>query len=147
MAYEVLECRVEEAGPGQLRLVTLLGIVPEEEVKEDGDGPRPVDDGLGEGPTRETVPDRIALALIAAGGTSHAGFELKPRVGGNESTFYRQSRTIATNAPDTPKRLRGWVVSPEHGRYALDAAVRRRLEDPEVREYWLRKSSRSVVPP
>ena len=144
MAYEVLMCRVDEAGPGQLRLVTLLGIVPEEQ--EGRRGPRPADDGLGEGPTRKTVPDRITLALISAGGTSRAGFELKPRVGGNESTFYRQCRTIATNAPDTPKRLRGWVVSPEHGRYALSAAARRRLEDPEVREYWLR-TAREVLGP
>ncbi len=139
MAYEVLESRVEELGPGRLRVMTVLRQVHEMAAPAPLDS-IPVNDELGEGPDRETVPDRIVLALIAGGGTSQAGFQLKPRVGGNESTFYRQVRTLATNAPDTPKRLRGWVTSVDHGRYALSGAARRRLEDPAVLAHWMERA-------
>jgi len=153
MAYEVLETRIEDAGPGQLRVITTLGI-----VADDGDaggsgggpggetgggtGPGQGDDGLGEGPTRDTVPDRIVLTLIAGGGTSMAAADIKMKVGGNPGTVNRQCWTLAGNEPDTPHRLRGWVVTPERGRYALSAAARRRLEDPQVRVQWMERGRR-----
>ena len=136
MPYEVLESRVEHAGPGRLRVVTTLAT-----VADPGLGLTP-DDGLGEGPTRETVPDRVVLALVAGGGTSMAAAEIKTKVGGNPATVNRQCWTLAANAPDVPHRLRGWVVSPEHGRYALSASARRRLEDPDVKAYWMARASR-----
>ena len=142
MGYEVLESRIEEAGPGQLRLITTLAVVAEEESVDGVRGPGSADDGLGDGPTRDTVPDRVVLALIACGGTSQAAAEIKSKVGGNPATVNRQCWTLAGNQPDTPHRLRGWVVSPEHGRYALSAAARRRLEDAEVRAYWMDRARR-----
>lgn len=143
MEYEVLESRVEEAGPGRLRLVTTLGVVSGGGSGSDGGrGQDPPGDGLGDGPTRDAVPDRIVLALIAAGGTSMAAAEIKAKVGGNPGTVNRQCWTLAGNEPDTPHRLRGWVVSPERGRYALSAAARLRLDDAEVRAFWMKRASR-----
>ena len=121
MGYEVLDSRVEEAGPGRLRVVTTLAVVAEAEQGTAHD------DGLGDGPNRETVPDRVVLALIAGGGTSMAAAEIKRKVGGNPATVNRQCWTLAANEADVPHRLRGWVVSPERGRYALSVPARRRL--------------------
>lgn len=153
MAYEVLETRVEEAEAGQLRVITTLGIVADGvDADEAGAGPHRGggggqgsgldDDGLGEGPTRDTVPDRIVLTLIAGAGTSMAAAEIKAKVGGNPGTVNRQCWTLAGNEPDTPHRLRGWVVTPERGRYALSAAARRRLEDDEARAHWMERARR-----
>jgi hypothetical protein len=44
-------------------------------------------------------------------------------VGGNRNTVNRQTWTLASNAPDLQQRLRGWVFSPERGRYALTSTA------------------------
>jgi len=125
----ILESRVEPAGPGQIRVITTLGL-----NDDPRDGPS---DGLGDGPSGAAVPDRIVLALIANDAASMSVSEIQANVGGNPATVNRQCWTLANNAPDLQHRLRGWVVSFERGRYALSAAALRRLEDPETKAFWL----------
>ncbi len=85
---------------------------------------------IGEGPTRETVPDRIVHHLIEQAPGSVSLTELHDAVRGNPATVNRQAWTLAENAPDLAKRLRGWVVRVDRGRYALSPAARQHIGPP-----------------
>jgi hypothetical protein len=74
--------------------------------------------GSGPAPTG-AVPDRIVHALIHAPEHTLSLSELHEIVDGNPGTISRQAWTLATNASDLQIRLRGWVRSPERGRYSL----------------------------
>lgn len=133
---QVLESRVEPAGPGQVRVITTLRVTGDEEdggARAGTDKGVGVNDGLGEGPTGDAIPDRIVRALISGGGGSMAAAEIKAVVGGNPATVNRQCWTMANYEPDTPLRLRGWVVTPERGRYALSAAAQRRIQHADAK--------------
>lgn len=86
--------------------------------------PTPI--GNGPAPTG-AVPDRIVHALIQSSDHSLTLSELHEIVSGNPGTISRQAWTLATNAPDLQIRLRGWVQSPERGRYALTPEAIRAL--------------------
>ncbi len=117
----VIESKVEHLEAGRFRIVTILE-----------EGPSPVKCGvtteIGEGPTGDAVPDKIVRALITHRPRSFAMAEIQREVGGNPRTVNRQAWTLSTNAPDLQIRLRGWVVSPERGYYALSPAAREHLE-------------------
>lgn len=66
-----------------------------------------------------SLPGIAGTTGFAAGGRDR---------GGNPRTVNRQAWTLSTNAPDLQIRLRGWVVSPERGHYALSPAARERLD-------------------
>ncbi len=75
------------------------------------------------------IPDDIVHELIQAGRPySLTLSELHKRIDGNPATINRQAWTLATNQPDLQIRLRGWVWSPERGRYALTGAAMRYIE-------------------
>lgn len=75
---------------------------------------------IGDGPALTgAIPDRIVTALIQAPDHTLSLSQLRSIVGGNPGTVSRQAWTLATNARDLQIRLRGWVHSPERGRYAL----------------------------
>ncbi len=118
----VIESKVEHLEAGRFRITTIL--------EED---PLPVKcevaiSEIGEGPTGDAVPDKIVRALIKYRPRSLAVAEIQREVGGNPRTVNRQAWTLSTNAPDLQIRLRGWVVSPERGSYALSSAARERLD-------------------
>jgi len=85
---------------------------------------------IGGGPIRSrAIPDEIVHSLIASGFPySLTLSEIHERVKGNPATINRQAWTLATNASDLQIRLRGWVYSPERGRYALTPAAIRVIE-------------------
>lgn len=118
----VVESKVEHLDAGRFRITTILeedaSSVPAEAATSE----------IGEGPTGDAVPDKIVRALIQHGPGSLAVAEIQREVGGNPRTVNRQAWTLSTNAPDLQIRLRGWVVSPERGHYALSPAARERLD-------------------
>ena len=116
----VLATTVESAGPGQLRVITTIDLDP-------GTKPIPKEEQLGEGPTGDAIPDKIVRCLVAHTPASVTLAEIQKDVGGNPATVNRQAWTLASNAPDLQRRLRGWVVSPERGLYALSPQARERL--------------------
>ena len=125
---KILETRVEPAGPGLIRVITLID-TNEAEPGRDG-----ADPNLGAGPTGTAVPDLIVRALIEAlPAPSMSLADIQSVVGRNPGTVNRQAWTLATNAPDLQLRLRGWVTSPERGRYALTAAARSQLANEKRR--------------
>jgi hypothetical protein len=65
-----------------------------------------------------SLPGIAGTSGIAAGGRDR---------GGSPRTVNRQAWTLSKNALDLQIRLRGWVVSPERGHYALSPAARERL--------------------
>lgn len=123
---KVLETRSENVGPGLTKVTILLADTDPEDVEN---GETPSSDGLGEGPTRDAVTDHIVRALIDQRATlSLSGTEIIKATGDHPSTTYRQLRVMATNSPECPHRLRGWVRSFGPGRYGLTDAARRRLK-------------------
>jgi hypothetical protein len=118
----VVESKVEHLDAGRLRITTILeedaSSVPAEAATPE----------IGEGPTGDAVPDKIVRALIKHGPGPLAVAAIQREVGGNPRTVNRQAWTLSTNAPDLQIRLRGWVVSPERGHYALSPAARERLD-------------------
>lgn len=110
----ILESSIEDIGGGRFRLITTFEIAEINEKSEVRENP------IGGGPTQTgAVPDRIVHALIRAAGHTLTLPELHQIVEGNPGTVSRQAWTLATNAPDLQIRLRGWVFSPERGRYSL----------------------------
>jgi hypothetical protein len=121
---QILETRSEEVGPGLTKVTILIADSEKIENKK-----TTLSDGLGEGPNRDAVTDHIVLALIDnLPDDSLSGADIIKRTGDHPGTTYRQLRVLATNSPECPHRLRGWVQSFEHGRYSLTPAARRRLE-------------------
>jgi hypothetical protein len=120
---EVLDTRIEEAGPGMIRIITLV-----DTTTRPTDESVAMDDGLGEGPTHDAVTDHIVKALIEALPKSLSGAEVIRRTGDHPGTTYRQLRVLGTNSPECPHRLRGWVQIVGHGRYGLTPVARRRVE-------------------
>ena len=114
----VVDTTVEAVAPSQIRVVTII------DLSASGDR---LEDDLGEGPTGDAVPDRIVRYLIDQGSSSVGLAEIQKAVGGNPATVNRQAWTLANNAPDLQRRLRGWVVSTDRGRYALSPQARREL--------------------
>ncbi len=109
----ILESSVEDIGGGQFRLNLTFET---SEASAEGTSENPI----GGGPAQTgAVPDRIVHALIRAPGHTLTLTELHQIVEGNPGTVSRQAWTLATNAPDLQIRLRGWVFSPERGRYSL----------------------------
>ncbi len=125
----VTETMIEELGPGRYRITTLvetvanLGVAPALDSDDSTAAVR-----LGEGPTKDTVPDRIVKTLIAHRPTPMKLSQLQVEVGGNARTVNRQAWTLATNAADLQIRLRGWVVSPDRGWYSLSSAAQDLLD-------------------
>src|ERR1700674_895449 len=96
----IVDTRIEPADEGRFCIVTTIEI----------DGPE-VDENtepIGAGPTGSAVPDQIVKALISSASGSMSLSEIHLAVGGNPGTVNRQAWTLATNAPDLQKRLRGW---------------------------------------
>ena len=121
----ILETRSEEVGPGLTRVTILMA--DSENIETEETTPS---DGLGEGPNRDAVTDHIVRALIDnLPDNSLSGADIIRRTGDHPGTTYRQLRVLATNSPECPHRLRGWVQSFEHGRYGLTPAARRRLDE------------------
>jgi hypothetical protein len=123
----VVDTRVEAAGPGRFVIVTTVELGNRELAVDIGID-QPI---LGDGPSSErgAIPDLIVQALIERAPEPITLRELQDLFdaevdGANRGTINRQAWTLATNAPDLQRRLRGWVVSVGHGRYALsDAAL------------------------
>lgn len=114
----VIETNVEPNGPDRIKITTVIDL-----SLGDDDGRQPA--AIGEGPTGSAIPDEIVRVLIAEAPThSLTADQLKRRLGGNPSTVNRQAWTLAANAPDLQHRLRGWVISPDRGLYALSEAAR-----------------------
>jgi len=118
----VIESKVERLEGGRFRVTTILEEDPSLAKREAAISE------IGEGPTGNAVPDKIVRALIKNKTRSVAMAEIQREVGGNPRTVNRQAWTLSTNAPDLQIRLRGWVVSPERGHYALSPAARKRLD-------------------
>jgi hypothetical protein len=129
----VITTSVEEVGPGRILLSTVIDL-------ETGGGSTPPPNPpaievslgrseLGEGPTGNAVPDRIVRALIDSPSFDLPISEVQSIVGGNPGTVNRQAWTLATNAKDLQIRLRGWVFSPERGKYSLTPAAIRRIKN------------------
>jgi hypothetical protein len=77
-----------------------------------------------------SVVDKIVRLLVASwrswegdGAPSLPISHIKQAVGGNPGTVNRQARALAKNLPELKKALRGWVISPERGHYALSPAA------------------------
>jgi hypothetical protein len=117
----IVESSIEAIEDGQYRLILTLG-PGEDERGEVSDSP------IGSGPSgNRAVPDRIVRALIDAPDHTLTLADLHRIVGGNPGTVSRQAWTLATNAPDLQIRLRGWVFSPDRGRYSLTAPAIREI--------------------
>jgi hypothetical protein len=114
----IAESSVTELGGGRFHVSFTVEQGPVDE------GARPI--GSGPAPTG-AVPDRIVHALIQAPEHSLSLSELHQIVDGNPGTISRQAWTLATNAPDLQIRLKGWVCSPERGRYALTPEAVKKL--------------------
>ncbi len=117
---EIIETTVEVVGEGLIRVSATIDISP----SGDGDAP---ENELGAGPTGDAIPDRIVRCLIESGPGSVSLAEIRRVVGGNSATVNRQAWTLASNAPDLQRRLRGWVVKVDRGRYVLSPAARKKL--------------------
>lgn len=114
----IVDTKVEPDGPDRLKITTIVDLAGD---PVDGDQPA----AIGEGPTGDAIPDEIVRLLISEVPThSLTADQLKRRLGGNPATVNRQAWTLAANAPDLQRRLRGWVVNPERGVYALSDAAR-----------------------
>jgi hypothetical protein len=110
----IIESSFEDIGGGRFRLITTF-----ETTEGDAKG-RASGSPIGGGPAQTgAVPDRIVHALIRAPEHTLTLTELHQIVEGNPGTVSRQAWTLATNASDLQIRLRGWVFSPERGRYSL----------------------------
>jgi hypothetical protein len=109
----IIESSFEDLGNEQFRL-TIKFELPKPQATGETTGE------IGGGPAQTgAVPDRIVHALIRAPGHTLTLTELHKTVEGNPGTISRQAWTLATNAHDLQIRLRGWVFSPERGRYSL----------------------------
>jgi len=130
----VIDTKVEAAGPNRFVIMTTVEL----------GGPAAgvdVEPTLGEGPTDKAVPDLIVRALIERAPEPitlrelHVLFDEEVE-GANRGTINRQAWTLAANAPDLQRRLRGWVVSLGQGRYALsDAALDRLAEEAQAQRH------------
>jgi len=119
----VFETTIENVGAGRFRLTVEFELP--NPPPDTGSGNQ-----IGGGPASTgAVPDRIVHALIQAPQHSLTLTELHQTVDGNPGTISRQAWTLATNAPDLQIRLRGWVFSPERGRYSLTPDAIRVLGD------------------
>jgi hypothetical protein len=117
----IIDSSVERLDSHRVRVTTTIELGAD----EGSEVVYPID--LGEGPTGDAIPDKIVRCLIDRGPGSVTLAELQNHVGGNPSTVNRQAWTLASNAPDLQRRLRGWVMHVERGRYALSPAARLRL--------------------
>jgi len=117
----VIDTSIEGAGNDRYRL-TIVFELPEKKLTDE------ITNRIGGGPAPTgAVPDRIVHALIEAPEHTLTLTELHQVVEGNPGTISRQAWTLATNAPDLQIRLRGWVYSPERGRYSLTPEAARVL--------------------
>lgn len=119
---QIIESKIERLEAGRFRITTIVEDSPPAAGRNAGN-PQ-----IGDGPTGGAVPDKIVKALIRRSPHALTVAEIQQEVGGNPGTVNRQAWTLATNAPDLQIRLRGWVISPERGRYALSPAAHERLE-------------------
>jgi hypothetical protein len=119
----VVETRYRLIGEGRSQLIVTF----EEEHEKFVEAFAPE---IGGGPIQSrAIPDEIVHALITVGPPySLTLSEIHKLIGGNPRTINRQAWTLATNAPDLQIRLRGWVYSPERGRYSLTPAAIRHIE-------------------
>lgn len=139
---KILETSVTQTGEGLWRIVTLVA----HELPATAGASKSAEDlelsrgGLGEGPTGHAVPDRIVRYLIehARGPKGENMTRMRGAIGGNPGTVNRQAWTLATNAPDLQKRLRGWVQTVDRGQYALTPIARRRIAEagPDELQAW-----------
>jgi hypothetical protein len=123
----VVSSEVEEIGDGLLRVVTTLAL-DDGGASEDQEM-RP----LGDGPDRDTVPDRVVQFLIACGPDGAQMSEIQRAIGRNPRTANRQIWTLGTGGRDLPLRLHGWVESKGNGLYVLSEAAWERLRTPQWR--------------
>jgi hypothetical protein len=114
----VIDTTVEPVGPNRVRVTSTI------ELTADPADDRPE---LGEGPTGDAIPDHIVRCLIDRAPSSVTLAEIQTTVGGNPATVNRQAWTLANDAPDLQRRLRGWVTAVDRGRYALSPAARLKL--------------------
>lgn len=109
---DIIDSSFEDIGDGQFRLVLTFRA----DIGKSKSSAIP----LGSGPSETgAVPDRIVHALIQTPSHTLTLAEIHELVDGNPGTISRQAWTLATNAPDLQIRLRGWVFSPDRGRYSL----------------------------
>lgn len=121
----VVSTDVEELADGMIRVITTLA------PATCADQPESTPIELGEGPTRDKVPDKIVRFLLTCGREGAKMSQIQRAIGGNPATANRQVWTIGTGQPDMPSRLRGWVEMRGEGRYALTDAAWDRLRTPE----------------
>ena len=99
----ILETQSEEVGLDLTQVTVRI-------AENSGHEKTPPTDRLGEGPDRIAVTDHINRALIDdLPDHSPAGADIIRRTGDHPGTTYRQLRVFATNSPECPHRLRGWV--------------------------------------
>jgi hypothetical protein len=126
-SMRILSTDVEVIDATRIRVVSVIDISePDESIREPSST-------LGEGPTRQAIPDRIVRFLIERGPGSVSISEIQRAIGGNPATINRQAWTLANNAPDLQHRLRGWVISDGRGRYALSVEAINEL--PEMKPW------------
>ena len=124
----VLEASIDPIEMGRFRLTLILGedILESSEISRESST---LPEGASGPIQSRAIPDEIVHELIQAGPPYSLSLsELHERIGGNPATINRQAWTLATNQRDLQIRLRGWVCSPERGRYALTPAAIRNIE-------------------
>lgn len=117
---EVIETRIEQLDSDRFRLIAVIDL--QKGPREDDRSPQ-----IGEGPTRDAVPDKIVRFLIERSPEDAGLRDIHDAVGGNPGTVNRQAWTLANDAPDLQRRLVGWVQSAGRGRYRLTEAARKQL--------------------
>lgn len=117
---QVIDGAVEMIEPDVLQLTLTISV----SSSPDPDySPR----SLGEGPTKDAIPDRIVRELIRRAPEPVRVTDLQAAVGGNPATVQRQVWTLASDGPDLQLRLRGWVTNVGRGLYALSPGARAAL--------------------
>lgn len=124
----IIETNVEPIEMGRFRVTIIVdpNFSPNMDFEKD---PKLLPEAASGPIQSRAIPDDIVHELIQSGPPySLTLSELHERIDGNPATISRQAWTLATNQADLQIRLRGWVYSPERGRYSLTSAAVRRIE-------------------
>ena len=117
---EVRDTHVEHIGPTVIRVTLVVDLAGQAQSGQAD---------IGEGPTGEAIPDKIVRYLIERDPEPATLRDIQREVGGNAGTVSRQAWTLATNAPDLQRRLRGWVRRVGRGLYQLTSAAKSRVKE------------------
>jgi hypothetical protein len=134
----VVSTEVEVLDDDRIRVTTVLGGAA-------GPEPESSSGAIGEGPTRDTVPDRAVRFLIGCGPEGAQMNEIQRHIGGNSNTANRQVWTLGSDSPDVPARLRGWVRRVTKGRYSLTDEAWELLKQPSWRLFAEREAQAQLT--